>query len=389
MENNNSVAFIIRIKNIEPIEGADKIELATCEGWTSVVQKGTHKIGDMVLCITTDAVIPDKLVEKWNIGSYLRSRTEGTHDMFAKRVQCVRTVKLRGVYSECILIPLFDIRPELYNGLCNPGQDMMKILDIHKFEPPVKNIQLSNGRKIRYHSNPNFHVYHKFPNLKNAPSIFEEGELITCSTKYHGTNARYGIVKKSKLTWLDKIKKFFGDKLADYEYVYGSHNVEKGSDSQGFYSTDVWREIANKHNLKNKLWNYVKTLDKNNLGSGIIIYGEIIGPGIQGEYTYGLTERDIIFFDCEYNSKYLGIESFEDIMDSLNINGNNFIVSLTIRYDEQRVKDLITNKFIENTKIPHEGIVLKSFDGDRSKIAKVINPDYLIYADCFNIPDSH
>lgn len=383
MENNNSVAFITKIKEITPIEGADKIELATCEGWTSVVQKGTHKAGNLVLCITTDAVIPDDLVEQWNIGTYLRSRTEVIgHEMFAKRVQCVRTVKLRGVYSECILIPANNFHHK-------EGTDMMRDFNIHKFEPPVKNIQLSNGRKIKYRSNSNFHIYHKFPNLKNKPSIFEEGECITCSTKYHGTNARYGIVKKDKSSWLDKIKKFFGNKWVEYEYIYGSHNVEKGSESQGFYSTDVWREVGDKHNLKNKLWNYVKTLDKNDLGSGLIIYGEIIGPGIQGEYTYGLTERDIIFFDCEFNSKYLGVESFEDMMDNLNMAEYNYIVSVPIKYNQERVKDLVANKFIEGTKIPHEGIVLKSFDGDRSKIAKVINPDYLIYAEKHNVPDSH
>ena len=44
----------------------------------------------------------------------------------------------------------------------------------------------------------------------------------------------------------DKVKKFFrlADKWIDYEFVVGSHNVEKGSDSQGFYHTNVWYEIA-------------------------------------------------------------------------------------------------------------------------------------------------
>jgi hypothetical protein len=42
---------------------------------------------------------------------------------------------------------------------------------------------------------------------------------------------------------------FFGDKWAGFEYVAGSHNVEKGSDSQGFYDTNVWFEIADKYRL--------------------------------------------------------------------------------------------------------------------------------------------
>jgi hypothetical protein len=70
--------------------------------------------------------------------------------------------------------------------------------------------------------------------------MFSEEDLVEITRKMHGTNARYGIVKKRKMSIWDKVKRFFGDEWAEYEYVYGSHNVEKGSDSQGFYGTDVW-----------------------------------------------------------------------------------------------------------------------------------------------------
>jgi hypothetical protein len=105
---------------------------------------------------------------------------------------------------------------------------------------------------------------------------------VEITRKIHGTNARYGIVKKNKLSILDRIKKLFGNKWAEYEFVVGSHNVEKGSDSQGFYDTNVWYDIEKKYDIKNKLWGYVK--DKiygDNVGDGITLYGEIYGAGIQ------------------------------------------------------------------------------------------------------------
>ena len=49
----------------------------------------------------------------------------------------------------------------------------------------------------------------------------------------------------------------------------------------------------------------------------------------------------------------------------------------------------VFNNFIENTKVPHEGIVVKHTNGERSKISKVINPDYLIYSEKHNVGDSH
>ena len=56
----------------------------------------------------------------------------------------------------------------------------------------------------------------------------------------------------------------------------------------------------------------------------------------------------------------------------------------------QEVQDsFVFNNFIGGTKVPHEGIVIKHTSGERHKIAKVINPDYLIYGEKNNVGDSH
>jgi hypothetical protein len=49
----------------------------------------------------------------------------------------------------------------------------------------------------------------------------------------------------------------------------------------------------------------------------------------------------------------------------------------------------VFNNNIEGTKVPHEGIVIKHVSGDRRKVAKVINPDYLIYGEKHDVGDSH
>jgi RNA ligase (TIGR02306 family) len=227
MENNNSCCFVAKINEVKAIEGADNIELVIAGGWNAITKKGEFKEGDLTIIATTDAVIPEKLAESMGVTSYLRKGGR------------VRTVKLRGVYSECLIIPTKYLSGNATMGdydLIEEGRDCMNILNIVKYEPPVKQIQLASGRKIKWRDNQNFHIYYKFPNLKNVDGMFTEKDTVQITRKLHGTNARYGIVKKSKLTYWDKVKKFFrlADKWVDYEYVYGSHNVEKGSDSQGF-----------------------------------------------------------------------------------------------------------------------------------------------------------
>lgn len=381
MENNNSVCYVARIDEIKEIPGADNIVQGVIGGWNCIIQKEQYQAGDLVVVATTDAVIPLDLSDAMNVTNYLR------------KGQRVRTVKLRGVYSECLIIPLKYAREvaKHANTKWDEGEDMMDVLKIFKYEPPAVQIQLSSGKKVRYHQNPNFHVYYKFPNLKNVAGMFTEEDTVEITRKIHGTNARYGIVKKTKLTLWDKFKKFIGlaDKWIEYEYVYGSHNVEKGSDSQGFYSTDVWREVADKYQIKKKLWDYVKNnAMEPEIGDGITIYGEIYGAGIQKNYEYGLNDIKFVGFDVKENGEYLSpINAKLQIKYLLEL---PYVEILHFGKWSQEVQDKYTfNNFIEGTKVPHEGIVIKYESGGRNKVAKVINPDYLIYAEKKDVGDSH
>ena len=378
MENQNSVCYVGRVTEVKAIEGADNIELGVIGGWNAIIKKGEYAAGDFVVVATTDAVIPVELSDAIGVTNYLR------------KGQRVRTVKLRGVYSECLIIPLSHVP---YKGTRNEyfeGRDMMETMNIFKYEPPARQIQLASGKKVKYKDNPNFGVYYKFPNLKNVVGMFNQDDMVEITRKLHGTNARYGIVKKTKFSFMDRVKKFFrvGGEWIEYEYVYGSHNVEKGSDSQGFYDTNVWAEMSNREFIKEALWILAKKLGTSAVGEGIILYGEIYGAGIQKNYDYGLTQTNFSGFDVKLNGEY--VSSY----DAWNIIANQLELSyVPILYYgnwSQEVQDsYVFNNFIEGTKVPHEGIVIKHYTGQRNKVAKVINPDYLIYGEKHNVGDSH
>ena len=137
MENQNSVCFIAKINEVRAIEGADNIELVIAGGWNAITKKGEFKEGSLTIIATTDAVIPEKLSESMGVTSYLRKGNR------------VRTVKLRGVYSECLIIPATYTK--IKQGM--EGADCMEALGITKYEPPVKQIQLASGRKIKWRDN--------------------------------------------------------------------------------------------------------------------------------------------------------------------------------------------------------------------------------------------
>ena len=374
MENNNSVCYIAKIHEVRAIEGADNIELVVAGGWNAITKKGEFNVGALTIVATTDAVIPEALSEKMGVTNYLRKGNR------------VRTVKLRGVYSECLIIPIIYAKAKSILE----GKDLMEELGITKYEPPVKQVQLSSGRKIKWRDNQNFHIYYKFPNLKNVAGLFTEEDRVQITRKIHGTNARYGIVKKSKLTLWDKVKKFLriANEWIDYEYIYGSHNCEKGSDSQGFYSTDVWRTIAEKYGIKERLWNQAKKYSAEDLGSGLVLYGEIYGAGIQKNYEYGLTDIKFVGFDITVDGKYLAPETTH-LVTSCDLELSHVEVLYEGPWSQEVQDGYVFNNYIGGTKVPHEGIVIKHVSGERNKVAKVINPDYLIYGEKNNVGDSH
>ena len=226
MENNNSVCFIAKINEVKAIEGADNIEQVVAGGWNAITKKGEFKEGDETIIATTDAVIPESLSEEMGVTSYLRKGNR------------VRTVKLRGVYSECLIIPKHYLMGHVSMGDYDLtiGSDCMEKLGITKYEPPVKQIQLASGKTRKCRENLDFSVYYKFPNLKNVSGLFTEDDEVQITRKIHGTNSRYGIVKKVELTLYDRVRLFLnykfglgGDswKWCGYEFYIGSHNVVK------------------------------------------------------------------------------------------------------------------------------------------------------------------
>ena len=124
MENNNSVCYVGKVTEIKAIEGADNIELAVVGGWNAITKKGEYKVGDLVVIATTDAVIPQELSDAMGVTSYLR------------KGQRVRTVKLRGVYSECLIMSKNTIPALRKHPIISEGEDLMELLGIFKYEPP-------------------------------------------------------------------------------------------------------------------------------------------------------------------------------------------------------------------------------------------------------------
>jgi RNA ligase (TIGR02306 family) len=89
------------IKSLDPIEGADLIEVATVDGWKVVVAKNVgHKFGDMVVYCEINSFLPIKPEFEFLRKSSYKKMSDGTEGFRLK------TTKLRGQISNGLILPL-------------------------------------------------------------------------------------------------------------------------------------------------------------------------------------------------------------------------------------------------------------------------------------------
>lgn len=94
------------IDNILPIKDADMIEQLVIGGWNVVAQKGIHSVGDLVVYFEIDSFLP---IEDVRFESFMKF---GVNTFEGKQGHRVKTKRLRGVYSQGVVIPLVEF-PEI------------------------------------------------------------------------------------------------------------------------------------------------------------------------------------------------------------------------------------------------------------------------------------
>jgi RNA ligase (TIGR02306 family) len=194
------LASIKIIDDIQPIEGADMIELAVVGGWKVVVAKDVgHKVGDHVIYCEIDSFLPIKPeFEFLRKSSYKKM---GDQEGFR-----LKTIKLRGQVSQGLILPLDVLlstgvsSDDVYEGL-----DVTEMLGIQKYEPPVP-AQLAGKAKGNF---PGFIQKTDEERCLSGNTIVntEDGNMTIkeiCEKKYTGKVLSYNpITDKNEMNYIN------------------------------------------------------------------------------------------------------------------------------------------------------------------------------------------
>jgi len=334
------LASVRKISDLSPIEGADKIEVATIDGWKVVVAKDVgHKVGDLVIYCEIDSFLPIKPEFEFLRKSSYKKMVDGREGFRLK------TIKLRGQVSQGLILPLSLI--EYTNVNFEIGMDVTLMLGINKYEPPIP-AELAGKVKGLF---PSFIPKTDEERVQNLSKEYEEWKLQS-KHKFYVTEKLDG----SSATYYIK------------DGVFGvcSRNLEL-LETEG---NTFWK-VARELDLENKM---------KSLGKNISIQGELVGEGIQGN-PYGIKGQTVKFFTGFNIDEFKRIPFTEFVVMLMDL-GLEYVpvlsqeIGFLLPDTIEGMLEYAEGKSVLNNKTEREGVVVRSMDGTIS--FKAISNKFLL-----------
>lgn len=137
--NERSLARVVTIDELLPIEGADRIELALIGGWQVVVQKGLYTVGSKAVYFEVDSLLN---TEKECFSSLATLSSKLLHDVNGVTYARIKTMKLRKQLSQGFCVPLSEAG---VGADVKPDTDVTKLLGVLKYEKAEESSMNNTG----------------------------------------------------------------------------------------------------------------------------------------------------------------------------------------------------------------------------------------------------
>lgn len=379
-----ALAYITTIKGIYSIEGYDRVEHAEVLGWRVIVSKSDNfKVGDKCVYFEVDSLCP---------------KDDVRFSFLEKRHYKIKTIKMCGVYSQGLIMPV-----SVFNEIDPNIAENTDVTDLLKIKYYVEE---DNQRKANPNSKPtlnskynflykkkfikkmlkyswfrvlfyklfgtkkkknekafptNFPYIHKTDEerIENLPHLVGYANPLIATEKLDGTSCTYILEKK---------------KFDKYEFYVTSRNVRQITPDQSCYhESNIYWELAFKYHIEDRLKEY---LNQNPELNYVCIQGEGVG-NVQGN-PLKLKENDLYVFNF--------IRS--DIGRLSSIVGKNIIENMGMKWvpilDAQfklpdtmeEIKLISDGNSVVNPNVKREGIVFRDPSNDLS--FKSISREYLL-----------
>ncbi len=323
------LASVQKIRNLESIPEAEKIEKATILGWSVVVKKQEFEVGDLCVYVEIDSILPPK----------------PPFEFLGKSGYRIKTVRLRNQISQGICFPISI----LGKGDFSEGQNVTDMLGIIKYEPPIP-AHLAGQIKGEF---PSFIPKTDEPRIQTCPEILSKYSHLDfyATEKVDGTSMTIFV----KDGWLEICSR----RLL---LAYNANNS--------------YFKIIENLSLEEKL---------KSAGEKYALQGELAGEGIN-QNIYQLHGQKLFIFNI-YNfltGKYLAWSEIKKLSQNWELETvPEVFPNLHLPKDVDEIIKLATRKSLININTWAEGLVFRpleeKFDIDFGRVSfKAVNPEFLL-----------
>lgn len=346
------LATIQTITAIEPIKNADSIELVRILGWAVVVKRGEYRVGDTVIYCEIDSLLPERPEFEFLRNSCFKpAQLDAAGNIAVPAGFRIRTVKLRGQYSQGICFPVSIVR----GGDSIPiGTEVTTELGIVKWEPPIPAGMVGK-------------IKGPFPDF--VPKTDETRVQLFADVLERHRGKEFVVTEK-----LD------GSSFTAFHYEFGFGICSRNQWIDETDTSSKYVTIARSFQLREKL---AETTAR--LRFDLAIQGEMIGPGIQGnKYKLDFVTLRVFNVVNLATRKLLDFEQMQEVIRSLGLSPVPFLEKLTLNHTVDELIELAEGKSVLNESTLREGIVLRptveTYEEETSgRLSfKAINPAFLV-----------
>ncbi len=376
-----ALAYVVKVDEIKPIEGYDRVEYARTNGWWVIVSKDYGlKVSDKCIYFEIDSKVPE---------------TDERFAFLSIRHYKIKTMRMCKVISQGLLMPL-SLFPELKNAAVNT--DVTKTLGVEyalaednkrKKEPDpnekyksmsVRHPKLFKKRFIKWLMKRHWGKELLFLFLgKKDDAVLEFPDFIRKTDEERvenqpwrvGDGKGYILTEKLDGTSCTYVLKKLGSKKD--EFIVCSRNrrlADESSSKPG--SRSIYWELALKYDIEKHLKNFLKENPDN---EWVCLQGEGVGS-VQGN-PLKLEENDLYLFNFITSSegRYNSFKG-KEIADHWGMKWVPILGTEKTQNTMEELKAYADGKSAVNPKVNREGIVYRSIDGSDS--FKNVSGKYLL-----------
>lgn len=392
-EGQRELAYVVKIDEIRPIEGADRVEVAVVGGWRVMVRKDQFKAGDLAIYFEIDSKVPEKPEFEFLAAKHYKVKTQkyfkGTvisqgllmaaEDFGWNLTEDANGEKIIGREKDYLIVGDFLTKElgviyadeEDNRRKHDSGDKYKKMAQRHGklfCKQPFRWLMRRMwGKKLLFiffgkkrdkkNGWPEWVKKTDEERVQNMSWILENKQPWIATEKIDGTSTTFTMKKKGR-------KREF--------YICSRNVVFDKPDKTCFYETNVYTEMAEKYNVETVLANIMKEYNLD----WVTLQGETYGAGIQ-KRDYGMTNHDFMGFNLIFSDRgRLNSKDSAALMASYGIKwvpivDEKFILPDTV----EELLNIATGESVIDGGM-REGLVFRSQDGVQS--FKAVSNEFLL-----------